>query len=339
MTEPHPTEIGSVLELREVCVSFDIGRKQTVHAVSGVSFGINRKETLGLVGESGCGKSSLARAIVQLPPPTSGHVLLAGRDLTAMDAGSLRAIRSRIQMVFQDPVSSLNPGRRIGRSIAEPLRVMGVKDKAGITFKVRRMMSAVGLAPEQYEDQVPGRLSGGQCQRVSIARALMTRPDVLICDEPVSALDVSVQARILNLLNRIKTDFGLAMLFISHDLAVVKRVSDRVAVMYLGTICELAPAELLYSSPAHPYTAALLNAIPQPRLGNRRSTDIAVANDIPSSIGPPAGCRFHPRCPRKKTLCAEQAPLISEITNGHYVVCHFPFIHTLPQREESKVML
>jgi peptide/nickel transport system ATP-binding protein len=329
MTELHPTEIGSVLELRDVCVSFNIGRKQTVHAVSGVSFGVDRRETLGLVGESGCGKSSLARAIVQLPPPTSGHVLLAGRDLTAMDAGSLRAIRPRIQMVFQDPVSSLNPGRRIGRSIAEPLRVLAGMDKAGITFQVRRMMAAVGLDSGQYEDQIPARLSGGQCQRVSIARALMTRPDVLICDEPVSALDVSVQAQILNLLNTIKTDFGLAMLFISHDLAVVKRVSDRVAVMYLGAVCELAPAEMLYSRPAHPYTAALLNAIPQPRLGNRRSTDITAANDFPLSIGPPSGCRFYPRCPRMKTLCTVQSPPMSEIVTGHHVACHFPLLENL----------
>jgi peptide/nickel transport system ATP-binding protein len=228
MTALSPREIGPVLEVNNLHVAFNIGRGQTVHAVSGVSFGINRQETLGLVGESGSGKSSLARAIIQLPPPTSGRVLLAGRDLTAMPAGSLRAIRSRIQMVFQDPISSLNPGRRIGRSIAEPLRVMGIKDKAETISRVRKMMAAVGLDPGQHEDRLPGRLSGGQCQRVSIARALMTRPDVLLCDEPVSALDVSVQAQILNLLNKIKADFGLAMLFISHDLAVVKRISDRV---------------------------------------------------------------------------------------------------------------
>jgi peptide/nickel transport system ATP-binding protein len=329
MTEFHPTEIGPVLELRDIHVSFNLGCRQTVHAVSGVSFGIDRQETLGLVGESGCGKSSLARAIVQLPPPTSGHVLLAGCDLTAMDAGALRAIRSRIQMVFQDPVSSLNPGRRIGRSIAEPLRVMGVNDKAGITSRVRRMMAAVGLDPGQHEDQFPGRLSGGQCQRVSIARALMTRPDVLICDEPVSAMDVSVQAQILNLLNTIKTDFGLAMLFISHDLAVVKRVSDRVAVMYLGTVCELAPADILYTRPAHPYTAALLNAIPQPLPGNRRSTDSTVPYEISSSIGLPSGCRFHPRCRQMKALCVKQSPLMSEIENGHHVACHFPLLENL----------
>ena len=329
MTELHPPETGPVLDIRDIHVSFNVGRKHTVRAVSGVSFGINRKETLGLVGESGCGKSSLARAIVQLPPPTSGHVFLAGRDLTAMDAASLRAIRPRIQMVFQDPVSSLNPGRRIGRSIAAPLRVMGVTDKADIASRVRRMMAAVGLDPGQYADQYPGRLSGGQCQRVSIARALMTRPDVLICDEPVSALDVSVQAQILNLLNKIKADFGLAMLFISHDLAVVKRVSDRVAVMYLGGICELAPVEALYSRPAHPYTAALLNAIPQPVPGNRRLTDITVPDDFPSLISPPSGCRFHPRCPRMKAPCVEQPPLMSEIENGHHVACHFPVLEKL----------
>jgi peptide/nickel transport system ATP-binding protein len=329
MTERHPTETGPVLDIMDIHVSFKVGRKQTVHAVSGVNFGIDRKETLGLVGESGCGKSSLARAIVQLPPPTSGHVLLAGCDLTAMAGASLRAIRPRIQMVFQDPVSSLNPGRRIGRSIAAPLRAMGVTDKADIASRVQKMMAAVGLDPGQYADQVPGRLSGGQCQRVSIARALMTRPDVLICDEPVSALDVSVQAQILNLLNKIKADFGLAMLFISHDLAVVKRVSDRVAVMYLGNVCELAPVEALYSRPSHPYTAALLNAIPQPVPGNRRLTEATVSHDFPCALNPPTGCRFYPRCPQRKAACAEQPPPMSEIENGHHVACHFPVLENL----------
>ena len=329
MTDPHPATSGPVLDIRDVHVSFNLGRKQIVRAVSGVSFGINRKETLGLVGESGCGKSSLARAIVQLPPPTSGHVFLAGRDLTAMDAASLRPIRPRIQMVFQDPVSSLNPGRRIGRSIAAPLRAMGITDKADIAFRVRRMMASVGLDPRQYADQYPGRLSGGQCQRVSIARALMTQPDVLICDEPVSALDVSVQAQILNLLNKIKADFGLAMLFISHDLAVVKRVSDRVAVMYLGSFCELAPVEALYSHPAHPYTRALLDAIPQAVPGNRRLPGTTLPEDFPPLISPPSGCRFHHRCPRMKAPCAEQPPLMSEIENGHHVACYFPVLEKL----------
>jgi peptide/nickel transport system ATP-binding protein len=331
MTERHHSASAFILDLKDIHVSFDIGRRQTVHAVSGVSFGINMQETLGLVGESGCGKSSLARAIMQLPPPTAGNVLLAGRDLTAMDAGSLRAIRPRIQMVFQDPFSSLNPGRRIGRSIAEPLRVMGITDKAEITARVREIMTEVGLDPQQYEGQLPGRLSGGQCQRVSIARALITRPEVLICDEPVSALDVSVQAQILNLLNAMKTAFGLAMLFISHDLAVVGRVADRVAVMYLGSICELAPTESLYACPAHPYTAALLGAIPRPIPGNRRLAIIAEPKDFPSTIGPHSGCRFYPRCPRRKALCAELSPLMSEIDNGHQVACHFPLAAKLSQ--------
>lgn len=324
MTEPHPAQTGPILEIRDIHVFFNAGRKHKIRAVSGVSFGIDRKETLGLVGESGCGKSSLARAIVQLPPPTSGHVLLAGRDLTALAGASLRAMRPRIQMVFQDPVSSLNPGRRIGRSIGAPLRVMSITDKAEITSRVRKMMAAVGLDPEQYADQYPGQLSGGQCQRASIARALMTRPDVLICDEPVSALDVSVQAQILNLLNKIKADFGLAMLFISHDLAVVKRVSDRVAVMYRGGICELAPVEALYSRPAHPYTAALLNAIPRPVPGNRRLIDTTAPDDLSSALSPPSGCRFHPRCPRMKAPCTEQTPPMSEIEDGHHVACHYP---------------
>jgi peptide/nickel transport system ATP-binding protein len=335
MTELDLPETGPLLEIRDIHVLFNAGRKQTVRAVSGVSFKIDRKETLGLVGESGCGKSSLARAIVQLPPPTSGRVLLAGRDLTATNGTSLRALRPRIQMVFQDPVSSLNPGRRIGRSIAAPLRVMGITDKAAIISRVRKMMAAVSLDPDQYADQYPGRLSGGQCQRASIARALMSRPDVLICDEPVSALDVSVQAQILNLLNRIKADFGLSMLFISHDLAVVKRVSDRVAVMYLGTICELAPVEALYSRPAHPYTVSLLNAIPRPSPGNRRLTATTAPSDCPSALNPPSGCLFHPRCPHMKALCTEQPPSISEIESGHHVACHFPVHRGLLSRQEE----
>ncbi len=326
MTGALPKETGPILEIIDLHVRFDVERKQKVRAVSGASFAIESNETLGLVGESGCGKSSLARAIVQLPPPTSGRVLLGGRDLTALKGASLRAIRPRLQMVFQDPVSSLNPGRRVGRSIGAPLRAAKGVDKAEIASRVRSMMTAVGLDPDQYEDQYPRRLSGGQCQRVSIARTLVTRPDVLICDEPVSALDVSVQAQILNLLNRIKADFGLAMLFISHDLAVVKRVSDRVAVMYLGRICELAPVEALYSRPAHPYTAALLDAVPKPVPGIRRSIDFASPTNLPSPIKPPLGCHFHPRCPRAKPKCALHSPIMSEIEKGHSVSCHFPLL-------------
>lgn len=336
MTELLPTETGPILEIRDVHVSFNAGRKQLVRAVTGVSFTIDRKETLGLVGESGCGKSSIARAIVLLPPPSCGRVLLAGRDLTSIDGTSLRTMRPRIQMVFQDPVSSLNPSRRVGRSIAAPLRVMGITDETEINARVRRMMTAVGLDPEQYAKKYPGQLSSGQCQRVSIARALMTRPDVLICDEPVSALDVSVQAQILNLLNRIQADFGLSMLFISHNLAVVKRVADRVAVMYLGSICELAPVETLYSRPAHPYTAALLNAIQRPVPGNRSLTDISAPSAFTSAIGPPPGCRFHPRCPRMKPPCAEQAPKIKEIETGHQIACHFPALENVSITEDRR---
>ncbi len=324
MTALHPTASGPLLEVRDLHVSFRSGRKQIVHAVSGVSLSIDRGATLGLVGESGCGKSSLARAIVQLPPPTSGRVLLSGKDLTAMDGKSLRTIRTKIQMIFQDPISSLNPVRQIGRTIAEPLRVLGEKDQGATTSQVRVMMAAVGLDPRQYENQLPHHLSGGQCQRVSIARALMSHPDVLICDEPVSALDVSVQAQILNLLNAIKADFGLSMLFISHDLAVIKRVSDRVAVMYRGSVCELAPAEKLYLHPAHPYTATLLNAIPQLIPGNRRLRDTSAPHHFFSSINPSCGCSFHPRCPQMKPLCTKQPPQMSEIATEHFVACHFP---------------
>lgn len=323
-TVSRSPENGPLLELRDIHVLFGAGGKRKVRAVSGVSLAIDRKETLGLVGESGCGKSSLARAIVQLPPPTSGHVYLDGHDLTAIKGRSIRALRPRIQMVFQDPVSSLNPGRRIGRTIGAPLRVIGIKDDSEITTRVHRMMAAVGLDPARYEDLYPAQLSGGQCQRVSIARALLTRPDVLICDEPVSALDVSVQAQILNLLNKLKADLGLAMLFISHDLAVIKRIAERVAVMYRGSICELAPVDALYSRPAHPYTRALLNAIPRHLPGRRNITTPLSLSPFASNAGSPSGCRFYPLCLQKKALCAEQVPAMTEIEKGHQAACHFP---------------
>jgi peptide/nickel transport system ATP-binding protein len=324
MTEPIPAKSRPILEVRNVCVRYRAGRKEAVEAVSGVDFGIYHRETLGLVGESGCGKSSLARAIVQLPPPTCGQVLLDGQDLTAMNGASLRAIRPRFQMVFQDPVSSLNPGRQVGKTIAAPLRAAGVTAKAEAELLARRMMAAVGLDPEQHACKYPSQLSGGQCQRVSIARALMTQPDVLICDEPVSALDVSVQAQIINLLNSLKSDFGLSMLFISHDLAVVKKVSDRVAVMYQGAICELAPVETLYTRPAHPYTIALLDAIPRPLPQNRELPAPGAPIAFPLASNPSAGCRFHPRCPGMKPLCVEQSPQLLEIENGRLVACHLP---------------
>ena len=314
----------SLLELKDVHVSFNTGRGRRLHAVSGVDLELKRGETLGLVGESGCGKSSLARAILQLPPPTMGKVLLAGVDLTTLEKEKLRSVRPRMQMVFQDPLSSLNPGRRIGRSVSAPLRILGMRDPSTILSRANQGLNDVGMDPACFANRYPRQLSGGQCQRVSIARALMSQPDLLICDEPVSALDVSVQAQILNLLDEMKEAYGLTMLFISHDLAVVKKVSDRVAVMYLGSICELATADSLYRRPAHPYTAALLNAIPEPDPAKRIDDEFLLSGELPSPINPPSGCRFRTRCPRTKTRCAALKPHLRELEDGHLVACHYP---------------
>jgi peptide/nickel transport system ATP-binding protein len=314
----------TLLELREVQVTFPGARGTAVQAVAGVSLTIKRGETLGLVGESGCGKSSLARAILQLPPPGSGRVFFDGVDLTTLEVHELRQMRPRMQMVFQDPQSSLNPGRRIDRSVAAPLRVLGNGSKSQIEERTHAMLERVGLHPERFAHRYPRQLSGGQCQRVSIARALMCQPELLICDEPVSALDVSVQAQILNLLDEMKAAFGLTMLFISHDLAVVKKISDRVAVMYLGKICELADSEALYSRPAHPYTAALLNAIPEPDPSKKPMEGLLLTGELPSPSAPPSGCRFRTRCPKAQDDCATTEPALREHATGHFVACHHP---------------
>jgi peptide/nickel transport system ATP-binding protein len=276
------------------------------------------------VGESGCGKSSLARAIMQIPPPTSGRVLLDGVDLPQIRGSRLKEARRRFQMIFQDPVSSLNPSRTIGESIAAPLRSLGGMDKTERTHRTREMMTAVGLDPERHFGRRPRQLSGGQCQRVGIARALITGPQLLVCDEPVSSLDVSVQAQILNLLRDIKESCGLAMLFIAHDLAVVKNVCDRVAVMYLGRICEVAPCEVLYATPAHPYTRALLDAVPRPDPGYSIPEIGLLHGELPSPLDPPRGCRFRSRCPRAEASCVTELPELREVGAGHFVACHFP---------------
>jgi len=268
MTITAPDGDGPLLRVDDLVVEFTAGRS-TVQAVSGVSLEIRAGETLGLVGESGCGKSTLGRAIVQVQPPTSGSVTLDGVDLTTLSDRELRRFRTRIQMIFQDPISSLNPRRRVRDIVAEPLVIWGRGTPDERKAKVREMLVAVGIDPDAAGDRHPQEFSGGQCQRISIARALMSEPALLICDEPVSALDVSVQAQILNLLADLRQTYGLTMLFIAHDLAVVKNVSDRVAVMYLGKLAEVATSEALYRSPAHPYTEALLRSIPQPGFGHR----------------------------------------------------------------------
>jgi peptide/nickel transport system ATP-binding protein len=313
-----------LLQVQDLVVEFPAANRRIVHAVSGVSFAIARGETLGLVGESGCGKSSLARAIMLLPKPTAGRIMLNGEELTALDRQSLRRLRSSFQMIFQDPVASLNPIRPVGKSVAEPLRALAEMAETERLQRAGEMLAAVGLDPEQYSGRRPFQLSGGQCQRVSIARALMTGPQLLVCDEPVSSLDVSVQAQIINLLQEVKKRRRLSLLFISHDLAVVKNISDRVAVMYLGRLCELAPCESLYDAPAHPYTAALLAAVPRPDPLQSLPEMGLLPGELPSAISPPSGCRFRTRCPRAQHFCAEVQPELSEIRKGHLVACHFP---------------
>jgi peptide/nickel transport system ATP-binding protein len=311
-----------LLKVDDLVVEYAVGNK-TVHAVSGVSFDIARGETLGLVGESGCGKSTLGRAVLQLRRAVSGHVLFDGEDLTAMQGESLRKIRRRVQLIFQDPIASLNPRRRIGDIIAEPLIIAGVKDQKERDERVANVLNAVGLDPALVMGRLPHEFSGGQCQRICIARALVLNPDFIICDEPVSALDVSIRAQILNLLEEMKARFGLTLLFIAHDLAVVKAVSDRVAVMYLGRLCEVGPSEQLFARPAHPYTALLIEAIPVPDPDQRPAESVPVG-EPPSPIAPPSGCRFRTRCPRADQQCRDEMPELRPVRPGQYAACHHP---------------
>ncbi|MFI6156456.1 ABC transporter ATP-binding protein [Kitasatospora sp. NPDC051170] len=291
-------------------------RSGPLHAVSGVDLTLHRGRTLALVGESGSGKSSVAKALLRLPAPTSGAVVFDGTDLGALSARDLRALRPRLQMVFQDPVSSLNPRRRVRDIVAEPL-----EGGSPLTV-VEEQLEAVGLPVALFGDRRPHQLSGGQAQRVAIARALAARPRVLIADEAVSALDVSAQATVLNLLRRLTEERDLAGLFISHDLGVVRAVSDDVAVLQLGRICERGPTETVLAAPAHPYTAALLAAVPEP---GRPLTDTGLLpTDPPSPLDPPTGCRFRTRCPLADNRCATEQPELREVTPGHTVACHRP---------------
>lgn len=313
-----------LLSVENLVVEFPIGRRSKIHAVSGVSIQVDSGETLGLVGESGCGKSTLARAIVQLQKPTAGKIWFDGEDLTLCNGKQLRQLRPHIQMIFQDATASLNPGRGVGVTIAEPLRVAGGIHRTERLRMAREMMREVGLDSDNYFNQRPFEFSGGQCQRISIARALITKPKLLICDEPVSSLDVSIQAQILNLLEKLRLCYTLTILFISHDMAVVKNVCDRVAVMYLGKLCETAPTEELFRMPAHPYTAALISAIPSPGVNFPVGKVRPTSSEIPSPINPPSGCRFHTRCPGAQPLCSESEPILLEAGQGRQVACHFP---------------
>lgn len=317
----------ALLRVENLVMEFKVkGTSQKVRAVSNISFDVADGETLGLVGESGCGKSTTGKAIMQLPAPTSGKVIFDGVDMASLKGEKLRATRPRLQMIFQDPISSLNPRRTIADIVAEPLKIWKKGDAAERAAKVDEVLTAVGVDASAAAVRRPHEFSGGQCQRISIARAVVTEPKLIICDEPVSALDVSVQAQVLNLLEDMKERYGLTMVFIAHDLAVVKNISDRIAVMYLGKMCEIGTPDALFAEPAHPYTRALIGAIPHPDPEVPLDTTWRLEGDLPSPLDPPSGCRFNTRCPNAQDICTTVEPQMTRVAGGseHFVACHFP---------------
>jgi len=337
-------EKDALLRIEELRVDFPVGGKRTVKAVSGISLDVLEGETLGLVGESGCGKSTTGRAILQLPKPTGGRVLFEHRDLTAMSSRDVREARQRMQLVFQDPISSLNPRRKVFDIVAEPLRIWGIGTEVERRAKVEEVLEVVGLDPATAGPMRPHQFSGGQCQRISIARVLVLDPKLIICDEPVSALDVSVQAQILNLLEDMKARYGLTLVFIAHDLAVVKNVSDRIAVMYLGKLCEVAHPDQLYTEPAHPYTAALLSAIPVPDPEVSGRPGLELQGDPPSPVDPPSGCRFRTRCAGATERCATEEPILRPVRRAgaaatdHVVACHHPLLEAFEPTHAQRAL-
>ena len=319
----HLRDGDKVLSIEDLVVEFKVDRGNTVKAVSGISFDVLRGETLGIVGESGCGKSTTGRAIMQIPPPTSGSIVFEGAELTEMSSSAVREARTRVQMIFQDPVSSLNPRRSVRDSVLEPLEIWKRGTKEERNKLVDEILESVGIDPARATESKPHQFSGGQCQRISVARALVLDPTLIICDEPVSALDVSVQAQVLNLLEDLKEKFGLTLVFIAHDLAVVKNISDRVAVMYLGKLCEVASSDDLYARPAHPYTNVLLDSIPEADPEADHSVG-KIVGEPPSPISPPSGCRFHPRCAYATDICTNEEPQLRSMGDDHFVACHHP---------------
>ncbi|BBY27655.1 ABC transporter ATP-binding protein [Mycolicibacterium sediminis] len=334
MSTPTTTPLLEVTDLVKhfpvksgIIVDREVGR---VKAVDGVSLTIGAGETLGLVGESGCGKSTLSRTILQLTAPTSGSVRFEGEELVGRSRRAMRPLRRQMQMIFQDPYASLNPRKRVGQIIGEPMELHGIASGRDVTPRVRDLLERVGLQAEHAE-RYPHEFSGGQRQRIGIARALALKPKLIIADEPVSALDVSVQAQIINLLKDLQTEFGLAYLFVAHDLGVVRHVSDRVAVMYLGRIVEMTDARSLYDQPLHPYSHALLSAVPvpDPRINAARER-LVLEGDPPSPIDPPSGCHFHTRCPRVADDCRVEDPALRELMPNHVAACHHPLLGVSP---------
>jgi oligopeptide/dipeptide ABC transporter ATP-binding protein len=318
--------MSDVLRVRDLVKYFPVrrgflgGKKEYVRAVDGISFSVGARETLGLVGESGCGKSTTGRAILRLIEPTSGKVYFQGQNILSLDEEEMRSLRNSMQIVFQDPFSSLNPRLTVERIVEEPLLAHERSSRQERIEKVTEALKMVGLLPE-HRKRFPHEFSGGQRQRIGIARALVLNPQLVIADEPVSALDVSVQAQVLNLLVRLQRRLNLTYLFISHDLGVIRYISHRVAVMYLGRIVELAPVDSLYAEPRHPYAQALLSAVPAPNPRRSRNRMI-LKGDVPSPIHPPPGCHFHPRCLKRLEVCDKQTPETREVASGHFVACH-----------------
>ena len=330
-TQPTGNGAGPLVELDDLKLYFPIKSGVVldrhvgdVRAVDGVSLTIRRGETLGLVGESGYGKSTVGRTILRLYKPTAGRIVFDGRDITNLSEGELRPLRRRMQMVFQDPFASLNPRHSVGRIVGEPLRTHGLASRSEAASRVRELLLTVGL-PADAANRYPHEFSGGQRQRIGLARALAVNPDFIVADEPVSALDVSIQAQMINLFEQLQDDFALTYLFIAHDLAVVRHISDRIAVMYLGSVMEVSPAGELYDNPLHPYTISLLSAVPIPDpVVERRRESILLAGDVPSPAHPPPACRFHTRCPYvQPTRCRDDVPLLRTLADGHEVACHW----------------